>query len=141
MTKVKKVIKSLEKEGYFSLITGNMFIEVDLTETGKFNFFHWLNSLTQSHDFFEEANGKYVRLTFKLEEIERPGYYIESRDGQRKQFIGDLSFDGLLVAAMERFGEEKYQYYKLWIEDDEVKKEYLKVKNYIKGVKINLDEG
>jgi len=141
MSKVKKEIKSIEKEGYFLLLTGNMFIEVDFTETGKFNFFHWLNSLTQSHDFFEEANGKYVRLTFKLEEIERPGNYIERRDGQRCQFIGDLSFDGLLVAAMERFGEEKYQYYKLWIEDDEVKKEYLKVKNYVKGVKVNLDEG
>jgi hypothetical protein len=128
--KVVREIKSLEKEGYFLIHTGNMFIEENFTDSGKFNFFHWLNSLTQSHDFHEDVNGKFVRLVFKIEEVERPGYYIESLDGQRKQFIGNLSFDGILIACMKRFGGEKYRYYKLWIADGQVKRKYLNIKDY-----------
>jgi len=41
---------------------------------------------------------------------------------------------------MKRFGSEKYGYYKLWIENDEVKKEYLKVEDYMEGVKVDLNE-
>jgi len=90
MTKVKKEIKSLEKEGYFLILTGNMFIEEGFRNDEKFNFFHWLNSLTQSHDFFEETNGKYVRLTFKLEEINVLVIILRVPTGNVSNLLGRL---------------------------------------------------